>query len=219
MATATRPPAPDNLAEMLKGLGNIPLGRIRWKPYPGTATLKDVIAALKAPRKRLCELVDGVLVEKVMGLKESYYAGIVIERMNVFLRRHDLGFVTGEAGALEIMPGLIRIPDVSFISWGQLASREVPDEAVADLVPDLAVEIISKGNTPAEMQRKLQEYFEAGVQLVWFIYPKTQTAEAYTSPADCRRVGKNQALTGGDVLPGFKLPLKTLFQRPRPPRQ
>jgi Uma2 family endonuclease len=61
------------------------------------------------------------------------------------------------------------------------------------------------------MERKLRDYFASGVRLVWLVYPKTQTAEAYISPEQFRRVGKNQALDAGDVLPGFRLPLKALF--------
>src|SRR5262249_50656286 len=93
----------------------------------------------------------------------------------------------------------------------RLPGEELPDEPIAELVPDLAVEVLSKRNTPKEMSRKLREYFLAGVRLVWLIYPKTQTAEAYTSPTDLRRVGKRQALSCGDVLPGFKLPLSDIF--------
>ncbi len=75
--------------------------------------------------------------------------------------------------------------------------------------------MISKGNTKKEMERKLRDYFVSGLRLVWLIYPKTQTAEAYTAPDDMRRVGKNQSLGGGGVMPGFRLSLKELFVRPK----
>ena len=67
------------------------------------------------------------------------------------------------------------IPDVSFISWQQLPGRNFPDDAIASLYPDLAVEVVSAGNTPGEMRRKLKDYFAAGTQIVWFIYPKTKS--------------------------------------------
>ncbi len=214
MATAvTTKDAPETLAELLHRLGDIPLERIRLRPYPGTATVKDVAEALEAVDKRLYELVDGVLVEKAMGLRESVYANRIIGRMEPFVERHGLGFTAGADGAMEIMPDLVRIPDVSFVSWNDVPGEDIPEEPVPELVPRLAVEVISKGNTPKELARKLREYFEAGVRLVWFIYPKTQSAEACTSPTSIRRIGKNQSLDGGDVLPGFKLPLKALFTR------
>jgi Uma2 family endonuclease len=77
----------------------------------------------------------------------------------------------------------------------------------------LAIEVLSKSNTKAEMERKLREYFRAGVQLVWLIDPKTRTAQVYTSPTSMKRIGKDQVLDGGEVVPGFKLSLQKLFAR------
>ncbi len=213
MATATITDEPDTLADLIQQLGDIPLDRIQLKPAPGTATEEDLILALEAPRKRLCELVDGVLVEKPVGTKEALLACLLGRYLWNFVDPRDLGLVLGPDGQLRLWIGLVRIPDVSFISWSRLPRGELPDEAIAGVVPDLAVEVLSRGNTPKEMRRKLGEYFEAGVRLVWFVYPKTQTAEVYTSPTDMRRIGKSQSLDGGDVLPGFKLPLRKLFAR------
>ena len=104
---------------------------------------------------------------------------------------------------------------VTALPFSRLLGRRVQDASgfVLGRLADLAVEVLSRGNTPKEMRRKLGEYFEAGVRLVWFVYPKTQTAEVYTSPTEMRRIGKSQSLDGGDVLPGFKLPLRKLFAR------
>jgi Uma2 family endonuclease len=85
-------------------------------------------------------------------------------------------------------------------------------------VPDLAVEIISDSNTRREMDLKLREYFLAGTQLVWYIDPETHTAEAYTAPDVVTHVPADGALDGGDVLPGFRLPLATLFAHLPPPK-
>src|SRR5713101_2584362 len=116
-AATTYHPPPDNFADVLERLGGIPLTRIRLLPAPGTAKEKDVLAALEAPRKRICELVDGVLVEKPMGAREALLAGAIIEYLGSFVRKHDLGCVLAPDGTLRLMPGLVRIPDVSFISW------------------------------------------------------------------------------------------------------
>jgi Uma2 family endonuclease len=203
----------ETLADLVKQLGDIPLERIRLKPAPGTATEEDLIAALEGPRKRICELVDGVLVEKPLGTKEALLAGVIVQLMWNHVEPRDLGVVIPADGPLRLLLGLIRIPDVSFVSWDHLPGGELPEEAIADLVPDLAVEVISKGNTPAEIQRKLREYSRAGVRLVWIIEPRTQTATVYTSPTKFRKVGKDQSLSGGQVLPGFVLPLRELFAR------
>jgi Uma2 family endonuclease len=155
--------------------------------------------------------VDGVLVEKALGLQESRLAMAIGRILLDFIDSKDCGVVVGADCALRLTPGLVRIPDVSYLSWESIGADEVPDDPLPDLVPDLAVEVISKSNTKKEMERKLRDYFASGVRLVWLVYPKTQTAEAYVSPEQVRRVGKNQSLDAGDVLPGFRLPLKALF--------
>ncbi len=80
-------------------------------------------------------------------------------------------------------------------------------------MPDLAVEILSQSNTAEEMERKLREYFQAGVRLVWTIEPKTRTARAYTAAGAWTEIGSDSLLLGGEVLPGFELPLAQLFAR------
>jgi Uma2 family endonuclease len=86
----------------------------------------------------------------------------------------------------------------------------------------LAIEVLSRSNTPREMQRKLREYFEAGVKLVWFVDPEARTVTVHDSPAELRVVQEGESLDGGSVLPGFVLPLRELFseldrQRTEPP--
>jgi Uma2 family endonuclease len=203
----------ETLADLVKRLGGIPLERIRLRPALGTATEKDVVAALEAPRKRICELVDGVLVEKPLGTKEALLGGILVQLLWNYVDQHDLGLVIPADGPFRLWLGLVRIPDISFVSWDRLPEGELPDQPVARVIPDLAVEVLSKSNTKKEMERKLGEYFQAGVRLAWLIQPKTQTAEVYTSPTKKRTIDVDQALEGGKVLPGFRLPLKDLFAR------
>jgi Uma2 family endonuclease len=210
---ARKTPVYDNVAELLQQLGDVPPERIRMRPLPGTATEKDVLAAEGEPRKRLCELIDGVLVEKTVGSKESALALIIARLLGNFIEEKDLGILMGPDGLLRLFPGRVRIPDVSFISWERMPGGEFPDEAIAELVPDLAVEVLSPSNTKKEMELKVRDYFQAGTRLVWLIQPRTQTAEVYTSRDEKRRIGKNQALDGGDVLPGFRLPLTQIFAR------
>ncbi|HLN28523.1 MAG TPA: Uma2 family endonuclease [Gemmataceae bacterium] len=206
-------PAPvQTIADLLKRLGDIPPERVRARPYPGTATEQDVID-IEAREGRLCELVDGVLVEKTVGYYEARLATILGYFLEHFLGEHDLGIVLGADGTLRLMPGLVRIPDVCFTSWRKFPQRELPAEPIPDLVPDLAVEVLSEGNTEAEMRRKLGEYFRAGVRLVWLIDPATRTARVHRSPTKKATVPADGTLVGGPVLPGFSLPLTTLFAR------
>jgi Uma2 family endonuclease len=203
----------DNLGELMERLGDVPPERIRMTPPPGTATERDVLAALKGPRKRLCELVDGVLVEKAVGTRESLLAGVIVQLLWNFVADDDLGVVLAADGLLRLMPGLVRIPDVSFIPWSGIPGERFSTKAIAPYVPDLAVEVLSKGNTRKEIQRKLRDYFLAGTRLVWVIQPRTQTAQVYASPTDFRTVPRSRRLDGGEVLPGFTLSLEEVFAR------
>lgn len=229
MATASRTKLPrqpaareatGNVAQLVARLGNIPLDRIRTRPPLGTATEKDVIAALESPHKRVCELIEGTLVEKAMGTKEAIIAGLILHWLWDFLEEHDLGTAIGADGPFRCSLGLVRIPDVSFVSWSRIPGDAFPDDPVARVIPDLTVEVLSRGNTKDEMKRKLADFFNAGVRLAWTIYPKTQTAEAFTSATDGIKIGKNGTLDAGDIVPGFKVSLKRLFgqanrRRPR----
>ncbi len=198
------------LADVLQRLGGISPRRIRFRPPLGTATEKDVLR-IRDRERRLFELVDGVLVEKVMGYWESVLAIELGRLLGNFVNRRKLGSLAGEAGMLRLSPGLVRIPDLSFISRARLASHRRARARILPLAPDLAIEVLSEGNTPREMARKVREYFVSGCRLVWFIDPRTRTVAVYTSPAKPITLTEKQTLTGGDVLPGFRLPLRKLF--------
>ncbi len=206
------------LADLRKRLGGIPLERIWFHPAPGTAAEKDVLE-VELRENRLCELVDGTLVEKAMGFEEARLALRLGRLIDAFVDQNDLGICVGADGMMRIAPGLVRIPDLSFIAWEKLPGRESPREPIPDLAPDLAVEVISEGNTKAEMTRKVGEYFEAGARLVWLIDPKKRTARVFSSPEKSALVRADQVLDGGDVLPGFVLLLSDLLYRGRRPRE
>jgi Uma2 family endonuclease len=201
-----------NVAELLEHLGNIPARRVLLKPPPGRATERDVIR-FRDRDKRLCELIDGTLVEKTMGYAESYLAAELVRLIGNHVVENDLGIVTGADGMVRLVQGLVRIPDVAFVSWKHLPDRVVPRRPIPELAPDLAVEVLSEGNTPGEMQRKLRDYFLAGVEMVWCVDPERRVVDVYTSPDHSTTVTEKETLTGGAVVPGFALPLASLFAR------
>jgi len=200
-------------ADLVQRFGPIPLNRIRHAPPPGSARESDV-AEIHDHEDRLYELVDGVLVEKTVGAYESCLAMLLARLVGNFVEANDLGIVLGADGAMRLAPGLVRIPDVSFISWQRLPERKIPREAFWSLAPDLACEVISQGNTQEEMQRKLHDYFDAGVERVWYVYPTEQEVHVFSSAADCVVLDQRQTLEGGDLLPGFSVPLERLFAEP-----
>jgi len=150
-------------------------------------------------------------VEKIVGYAESILACTLIELLRRFIKPKRLGIVLGEGGTLRILLNQIRVPDVCFISWKRFPGEKLPKVPVPSLAPNLAIEILSVGNTPGEMARKLREYFEAGVELVWYIDPRKRTVEEFTAIDQRKSLGEDDVLEGGSVLPGFELPLRTLF--------
>jgi Uma2 family endonuclease len=206
-------PANWNLADIQDHVGGVPLERIRSFPPPGFATVEDV-EQIQAEEDRLFELIDGILVEKAMGYYESLLAGWIITAINNYLIQNPIGQALTADGALRILPDQIRIADVCFISWSRFPEGRLPREPVPHLVPDLAIEVLSESNRPGEMERKRQEYFQAGVRLVWYIDPPTRSAMVYASPEDPgTRHAETEPLSGGDVLPGFTLSLAEIFQQ------
>ena len=181
-------------------------------PLPGMATEADVLAGLEGPRKRICELIDGVLVEKAIGYRESLLAIYLSFAILSFVRPRKLGLVLGADGIIRLWAGRVRIPDLAFYSWDRLPDRRVPDQPIPALAPDLAIEVLSAGNTPAEMLQKRRDYFGAGFRLVWEIDPRARTASVYTSPESPSTILlEADALDGSPVLPGFTMPLRDLF--------
>jgi Uma2 family endonuclease len=112
---------------------------------------------------------------------------------------------------MKIALRLVRIPDVAFVSRKRLRDGKMPSQPIPRLVPNLAVEVISRGNTNDEMQLKLGEYFEAGVELAWLIHPRARTVEVFTTRESSVTLKESQTLTGGEVLPGFRVKVRTLF--------
>jgi Uma2 family endonuclease len=206
-------------ADVQRHVGNVPLERIRFYPPAGLATETDMLE-IRDREDRLYELVDGVLVEKAMGTYESLLAVALQSLLDAYLSRNPIGVVSGEGGPLRILPARTRIPDVAVVLWERFPNRVLPRDAVFRVTPDLAVEILSAGNTADEMRIKLEEYRGAGVRLVWYIDPEMRIATVHKLDGSSETLDVNGILDGGDVLPGFSFRLRDLLDRfPREPSE
>ena len=215
MATATESPteittSPETVKDLLDRLGGIAPGRVRLQPLPGLATEGDLIE-VNGRKQGICELVEGALVEKPMGLVESVLAGSILAILRSFVLARNLGFETAPDGMIRLSPGTVRIPDVAYLSWARTPDRRIPEVAMSDFAPELAVEVLSPSNTKAEMARKRAEYFAAGVRLVWEVDPRKRIVTVYDAPERATVLDASMTLDGGEVLPGFALPLGELF--------
>lgn len=200
-------------ADLVDRFGPIPLCRVVLDPPPGTATEDDAVQ-LAEHHDRLVELVGGTLLEKAMGYYEAYLAIRLGSILINFVEPRKLGIVVGSDAMTRLTPGLVRIPDVSFVALDRLPGGRVPRDAISPVVPDLAVEVISRGNTREEMRQKLIDYFTAGARLVWYIYPEPREVHVFTGAEQSRVIKPSETLDGGDVLPGFTLSLAELFTSP-----
>ncbi len=204
---------PETFAELWEQLGNVPLNRIRMFPPPGTATVADVERLCNREPKCLCELIDGVLVEKAMGHVESRLAFRLGHLLAAYLDEHDLGIGATTDGPHRLHSDQVRFPDVTFIAYENIPEDADPNTSVPEWIPSLAVEIISESNTKAEMARKLHDYFDAGVKLVWYVDPPTRSVRVYRSPETFVTKAEHEELDGEDVLPGFRVAIRDWFDR------
>ena len=163
------------------------------------------------------EVVNGERIGKPLMSAYAVQIGtrLTVE-MGVFLYDKGLGEVFTEM--LFRLPlgedaSRKRRPDVAYVSFARWpADRPMPARGDAwDVVPDLAVEVISPSNPAQESVQKIHEYFEAGVSLVWVVYPVDRQVYIYSSPTEIRVLTAAGTLDGGTVLPGFTLSLNRLF--------
>ncbi len=209
---------PETFAELWKRLGDVPPERIRMVPAPGTAVPADVLPLCEGTPKRLCELVDGVLVEKAVGHRESRLAAWLLHFLINYLEQNDLGIIAGADGPYHLRDDLVRLLDISFTAYGRIPEGADPNTPMPDWIPNLAVEILSPGNTPSEMARKRQDYFDAGVELVWFVDADSKIVQVYTSADDCVTLTEDDQLDGAQLLPGFSVSIRQWFAKALPVR-
>ena len=211
--TATMPPVPTmaDVAAILAGLGGVPPERIWMTPTPGTATEADVIRVVESADKRLVELVDGTLVEKAVGQEESRITIRLGGKLDVYCEDNDFGWVTGPDAMARMRGGNIREPDLSVFPFSMFPDGEMPDDLVASVAPMLAIEVLCKSNTVAEIAKKLAELFASGTTLAWVIDPKRRNAKVYTAATKFTTLNEAGVLDGAEVVPGFRCPLADLF--------
>jgi Uma2 family endonuclease len=198
------------VGDLFRLFGPINLKRICFDPLPGTATEEDLLAVTQRT-ERIYELVHGILLEKAVGAPESYLTSVLITMLWNWVSPRNLGAIMGADALERFAPDLVRAPDVSFLFWERFPNRQMPNEPVLGLAPDLAVEVLSRSNTAQEVRQKLEDYFNHGVRLVWVIEPELRTVEVYAALDQDTRLTRTDTLTGEPVLPGFTLSLRSFF--------
>ena len=176
----------------------------------------DQLAAM--PNRKDFELVDGQLVERHMGNKSSWVAMQIARLLADYVDEHNLGWVFVFEAGFRLdpnRPNTLRKPDVSFVRFGRLPNEE-PADAYDHLAPDWAIEVLSPGETALELEEKIEEYLKAGMRLVWVINPDLKVVKVHVSGRPIEEFRSGDELTGGDVMPGFRCSVSTLFTMPFP---
>ncbi len=163
----------------------------------------------------LFEIIDG---QKVEVLPMGALAGRLANRLAYHMNAHAIPNQLGEANVenlfhLALPVDRNRRPDVAFISNDRWPANRplTPEQNAWDVVPNITVETISPSDFTEEVLEKIDEYFRAGVQMVWVVHPKQKLIYVYESPTSVRVLTEKDVLDGGKVLPGFQLPLAQLF--------
>ena len=169
---------------------------------------------ISPPGDGLYEIIDGKPVEKVMGVYEVHVTNLIGLLLGRFVFDHQLGLVESEMlfdfGRNHRHQ---RRPDVAFISYQRWPKgRKIPRDNAFSVVPDLVVEVVSPSNSANEVEGKIVEYLEVGVRLVWIVYPTTARIYIHDGSSTVRVISRDGELDGGDVLPEFRLPLRSLFE-------
>ncbi len=159
------------------------------------------------------ELSRGVLVREPQ--PPARHGAVVINllrELDAVARDRGLGRAVVEAGfLLSEDPPTVRRPDAAFVSFDRWPAGTLPD-GMWPIAPDIAVEVVSPSNRAADIHEKVLQYLDARARAVWVVQPTTHTVEVWHSPAEIHLIRENEVLDGGDVLPGFRLPVGRLFE-------
>jgi Uma2 family endonuclease len=170
-------------------------------------------AIVPKPLPELYEIIDGQVVEKPpMGSYSTEVASMLCGSLEPFARKSNLGRVLVEP-MFRVTPKRHCRPDVAFFSYQNWPrTPRLPDAESIDRIPELAVEVLSASNTAVEVLAKVRTYFEAGVKAVWLVYPTLAVIHVFDGFTAIRVLTRADHLEGGELFPGFRLPLSELFE-------
>ncbi|WP_169978536.1 Uma2 family endonuclease [Tautonia rosea] len=173
--------------------------------------------SLRDEPEGLYEVIDEQCVEKPpMGAFEAWVASVLFRGLVTHPMVVEQGRVVSELlFRIDAEQRLDRRPDLAFVSFDRWPeARPVPRAAAWEVVPDLAIEVVSPSNRTADDLRAVEDYFRAGSRQVWLVVPGVNRVYVFTSPTSVTIRSLGDALDGGDLLPGFSLTLLELFGDP-----
>ena len=167
----------------------------------------EKLAELPENAHKRLEFIGGEVVEVVSNSDSSEIAAMVLAEIITYVKSKKLGRVTGADGGYMVA-GERYMPDVAFIS--NIKQPERPHVSWNPIAPNLAIEVVSPSDLPKDITDKVANYLAAGT-VVWVIYPNDQQVKLYEPGQPVKTVTADAILEGGNVLPGFSVPLKDIF--------
>ena len=210
--TTAIPAGIETVADLARWLGDVPLDRICMRPPPGLATEKDVLAARRTPERWLCELVGGVLIRKAADFCAAAISVQVMCRIMDLPETRHSGVMLAGSMPYRLAPGLVRIPDGSFIPWDHFPGGELIDEEIGTIMPTLVFEVVANSDGKREIERKRDEYFQAGVEEVWIVDSVRQDAAIWFGPTSVQRFEPGDTIQGSALFPEVSIHLGKLFE-------
>jgi Uma2 family endonuclease len=163
------------------------------------------------PLQGVWELVDGEPIELSPAAGRSgWISGNLFALLASHVRQSQLGWAFPPETGFILFDDrqTVRSPDAAVVLGDRLAA---PPDNFIPLAPDLAVEVLSPSDRMADALAKIAMYLDAGVQLVWLVDPASQSVTIFRPDAIPTRLGVGDTLDGGDVLPGFSVPVAEIF--------
>lgn len=159
---------------------------------------------------RIYELVDGEILVSPAGMRHGEVAGKILHIVATFLEKNPIGKVYTPDTGIALPDGNLRCPDVSVVRNEKLPGGQSPD-TFGELVPDLVVEVLSPSDSLKEVGRKIGEFLECGVPLVWLADPKRKTVTVYRSLSETQQYTGEDLINAEPVLPGFSCAVSRFF--------
>ncbi|MFN3422315.1 MAG: Uma2 family endonuclease [Armatimonadota bacterium] len=157
------------------------------------------------------ELVDGeVILMTPAGLEQGGICANLLTRLNNHVRKHKLGRIFDSQTGFRPYENM-RAPDISFVSKERLPEGRLP-KGFGHFAPDLVVEVFGPNESLSDYEEKVSEYLSWGVRLIWLVDPNTRTVTVVRSNGERQVLGEKDVLSGEDVVPGFKIRVKKIFE-------
>lgn len=163
---------------------------------------------------RKYELLGGALTMSPTGFRHGYIALRLASTLMAFALKRRVGAVVDSSTGFRMKNGDCLSPDVSFVRKERLKRLKQASVKFFQGAPDLAVEVVSPGESHRKLKQKLSQYFANGTSMVWVVNPKDRTVSVHVSPQNSSILREGQQLEGGSLLPGFSFSIQDLFDIP-----